>query len=130
MKKAKALAEGMLLNARGNSGVILSQLFFGMANYLKDIDVVDVKSFGEALKSGVKQAYSSVVKPVEGTMLTVAREASDFAYENSSSSSTFGSFFTDYLRKNEKKLIFLLDKFTRDCYIRWQVITCNIKTRE
>ena len=39
-------------------------------------------------------------------------------------------FFTDYLRKNEKKLIFLLDKFTRDCYIRWQVITCNIKTRE
>lgn len=103
-KKAKALAEGMLLNARGNSGVILSQLFFGMANYLKDIDVVDVKSFGEALKSGVKQAYSSVVKPVEGTMLTVAREASDFAYENSSSSSTFGSFFTDYLKEMQNSL--------------------------
>lgn len=103
-KKAKALADGMLLNARGNSGVILSQLFFGMANYLKDIDIVDVKSFGEALKSGVRQAYSSVVKPVEGTMLTVAREASDFACENSSSSSTFGTFFTDYLQEMQNSL--------------------------
>ena len=91
--KAKALADGMLLNARGNSGVILSQLFSGLANGVSGKDVVTVKGFGEALKVGVKQAYASVVKPVEGTMLTVAREAADFGVEKSNDDTTLGCFF-------------------------------------
>ena len=73
------LAHGMLLGARGNSGVILSQLFAGMAKVFDGCEEADVNTVGEALKLGVKQAYSSVVTPTEGTILTVAREAVDYA---------------------------------------------------
>ncbi|MBQ8426210.1 MAG: DAK2 domain-containing protein, partial [Clostridia bacterium] len=100
--KAKALADGMLLNARGNSGVILSQLFAGLANGVVGLDTVDVHGFGEALKIGVKQAYASVVKPVEGTMLTVAREAADYGVEHSGTGVTLGAFFEGFV--NEMKV--------------------------
>lgn len=100
--KAKALAEGMLLNARGNSGVILSQLFAGLANGVAGLDTVDVHGFGEALNIGVKQAYASVVKPVEGTMLTVAREAADYGVSHSGEEVTLGAFFDGFV--NEMKV--------------------------
>ena len=103
-RKAKALADGMLLNARGNSGVILSQLFYGLANGFKDEDIATVKDFGNALKSGVKQAYASVVKPVEGTMLTVAREAADFAIEHSTDEDTLDKFFKIFIDEMQKSL--------------------------
>ena len=74
-KKANALAEGMLFNARGNSGVILSQIFAGIANGFKDIDVASIADIIFAFKEGVKKAYSAVTPAVEGTILTVAREA-------------------------------------------------------
>ena len=73
--KANLLARGMLLGARGNSGVILSQLFYGLSLGLKGMDVVDVHDFLVAMKNGVECAYSSVSCPVEGTILTVARES-------------------------------------------------------
>ena len=79
--KAKALADGMLLNARGNSGVILSQLFYGVAQGLIGLNASTVLQFGEALKKGVEFAYKAVVKPVDGTILTVAREATQKACE-------------------------------------------------
>lgn len=100
--KAKALADGMLLNARGNSGVILSQLFSGLANGLTDLETVDVKRFGEALKLGVKQAYSAVLKPVEGTMLTVAREAAEYGVAHSDV--TLGVFFNGFVKEMKASL--------------------------
>lgn len=100
--KAKALADGMLLNARGNSGVILSQLFSGLANGLTDLETVDLKRFGEALSLGVKQAYSAVLKPVEGTMLTVAREAAEYGVAHSDV--TLGVFFDGFVREMKTSL--------------------------
>ena len=70
----KDVAGGMLLGARGNSGVILSQLFKGMSNYLLSKGIVNPGELREALISAYKTAYKSVLNPVEGTILTVARE--------------------------------------------------------
>ncbi len=69
------MADGMLLAARGNSGVILSQFFEGMRRGLNGLSAVDVPALKRAFASGVKQAYSAVVQPTEGTILTVMREA-------------------------------------------------------
>ena len=76
-KKSHALAEGMLFNARGNSGVILSQIFAGMANGFEGVDVANIDDIIYAFSEGVKKAYSAVTPPVEGTILTVAREATE-----------------------------------------------------
>ena len=70
----KDVAGGMLLGARGNSGVILSQLFKGMSNYLLSKGIVNPGELREALINAYKTAYKSVLNPVEGTILTVARE--------------------------------------------------------
>ena len=70
----KDLASGMLLGARGNSGVILSQLFKGMSIFLERKGIVNPGELREAFILGYKTAYQAVVNPVEGTILTVARE--------------------------------------------------------
>ena len=70
----KNLSQGMLLGARGNSGVILSQLFKGMSKELERNSVVDAGELRDALIRAYKTAYSAVIHPVEGTLLTVARE--------------------------------------------------------
>ncbi len=72
---AKSVAKGMLLSARGNSGVILSQFFAGIADGLEGVEAADAKDMGEAFSQGVKRAYESVMVPTEGTILTVAKEA-------------------------------------------------------
>ncbi len=76
-KVAKTLARGLLMGARGNSGVILSQLFSGFAKAFNGKEIVTSVDFVEGLQQGVKQAYGAVINPVEGTILTVAREAAD-----------------------------------------------------
>ncbi|QRG65646.1 DAK2 domain-containing protein [Brevibacillus choshinensis] len=76
---ASALAKGLLMGARGNSGVILSQLFRGFSKAVNGKELINARQFAEALKSGVDSAYQAVMKPVEGTILTVAREAADLA---------------------------------------------------
>ena len=85
-KAAKTAASAMLRGARGNSGVILSLLFRGISKRLKGIDEVDGTTWAEALQEGVDAAYKAVMKPAEGTILTVARlaaaKASDAAREN------------------------------------------------
>lgn len=103
-KKAVALSDGMLLNARGNSGVILSQLFNGIANGLKDYSSVSVAEFAKAFEEGVKTAYLAVVKPVEGTILTVARESVTYATANVSAEKTLLSFFDDMLVEMKRSL--------------------------
>ncbi|MBZ4645267.1 MAG: Dak phosphatase [Clostridia bacterium] len=76
---ADTLAAASLRGARGNSGVILSQLFRGFAKELKGHNCVNAKVFAEALKTGVDTAYKAVMKPTEGTILTVAREGAKAA---------------------------------------------------
>ncbi|MBX6352237.1 MAG: DAK2 domain-containing protein [Thermoflavifilum sp.] len=76
---AQQLATGLLMGARGNSGVILSQLFRGFVRVCRDADALDTRRFASALQEGVDIAYRAVAKPVEGTMLTVAREAAQTA---------------------------------------------------
>lgn len=71
----KALSKGLLMGARGNSGVILSQLFRGFAKAIEPKSSIDGKEFACALESGVNTAYKAVMKPVEGTILTVAKDA-------------------------------------------------------
>ena len=78
---AERVAGGMLLSARGNSGVILSQFFEGIKNGFSGINAADIKQLGKAFLDGVGKAYSSVMTPTEGTMLTVMREASEYAAE-------------------------------------------------
>ena len=74
---AKTLSKGLLMGARGNSGVILSQIFRGVAKSLKGKESADAVELAEAFASGAKVAYKAVMRPVEGTILTVIREASE-----------------------------------------------------
>ena len=71
---SSAASSGMLLGARGNSGVILSRIFAGLAKGLKDVVVADPKTFAKAMQSAVEEAYKSIPVPVEGTIITVLRE--------------------------------------------------------
>ena len=103
-KVAKALSRGMLMGARGNSGVILSQLFSGIAKSLIDKDEIGVEEFSYALRSGVEQAYSAVIHPVEGTMLTVSREGADEAISVYEDVDDFEELFELYLKELYKSL--------------------------
>lgn len=85
-------ARGLLMGARGNSGVILSQLFRGFGKAVEGKKELTTVDFAEALKRGVDTAYKAVMKPVEGTILTVAREAADEALLASESTSDFTEF--------------------------------------
>ena len=70
-------AKGMLLGARGNSGVILSQIFKGIAVGLEGVEEVSSSQLCSAFECGVDRSYKAVIKPVEGTILTVFREATE-----------------------------------------------------
>ncbi|MCM3572812.1 MULTISPECIES: DAK2 domain-containing protein [Mesobacillus] len=78
-KVGSALAKGLLMGARGNSGVILSQLFRGFAKAIENKPTVNSVEFAAALNAGVETAYKAVMKPVEGTILTVAKDAARHA---------------------------------------------------
>ena len=78
-KAAQVIASGMLLSARGNSGVILSQFFDGISSGFADLATADVAQFGIACREGVKHAYEAVMTPVEGTILTVVKDATEYA---------------------------------------------------
>lgn len=76
---ASALAKGLLMGARGNSGVILSQIFRGFHKSVGDKQQLSAQDLTDAISSGVKMAYKAVMKPQEGTILTVARKAAEAA---------------------------------------------------
>ena len=76
---AKSLSRGLLMGARGNSGVILSQIFRGFYKSVKDKNEVSVAEFADAMCNGSAMAYKAVMRPVEGTILTVVRESTDKA---------------------------------------------------
>ena len=98
------VARGMLMSARGNSGVILSQFFAGLAKGLRGVVKATAENLAEAFREGVKLAYASVITPTEGTMLTVARESSDFASGRIGPDSTLESFGKDFLEEARRSL--------------------------
>ncbi len=75
----KSLSKGSLMGARGNSGVILSQIIRGFAKAVEGKDSISTKDLAEALKNGSDTAYKAVIKPIEGTILTVVRESGEYA---------------------------------------------------
>ena len=105
----KPLSSGMLLGARGNSGVILSQIFRGICKGLQNKNEVTVKELGEAYKLGVKQAYGAVVTPVEGTILTVFREATEYACKKITEESSVNDFYRYHLEQASKTLAKTID---------------------
>lgn len=101
---AKSLMNGMLLGARGNSGVILSQFFAGISKEFVGHEEVSVEDMGHALKTGIAQAYASVSTPKEGTILTVARESVEYAVSRINEESTVESLFKDLVTEMDASL--------------------------
>lgn len=101
---AKSLMNGMLLGARGNSGVILSQFFAGISKEFVGHEEVSVEDMGHALKTGIAQAYASVSTPKEGTILTVARESVEYAVARINEESTVESLFKDLVTEMDASL--------------------------
>lgn len=107
----KDLSKGMLMGARGNSGVILSQIFRGICRGFDGKEEVNAVELAEAYKVGIKQAYGAVVTPVEGTILTVFREATEAAAKVVNKDSTINEFYEAHLKQaaiSLKKTIDLL----------------------
>lgn len=94
----------MLLGARGNSGVILSRIFAGIARGLEEKIEASVSEFAFAMDCGVKEAYAAVAKPVEGTILTVFRDGVDFAKKESSENTTFEEYF-EFLTREMRRSV-------------------------
>lgn len=99
---SRRAADGMLLSARGNSGVILSQFADGIADGLSGLETADPAQTAEAFCRGVERAYSSVMEPVEGTILTVVREATEYAA--SRKHADISGYLSDFLNQARKTL--------------------------
>ena len=96
---AKAISSGSLRGARGNSGVILSQLFRGFCKVIKEYDEIDVTILCEACQKAVETAYKAVMKPKEGTILTVAKGAAEKALELSDDTEDVGTFVEEVIKQ-------------------------------
>ncbi|MBR2614330.1 MAG: DAK2 domain-containing protein [Clostridia bacterium] len=101
---AEAVSKGALRGARGNSGVILSQILRGFCNTLKNAKEIDTKLFAQALVSGAEVAYGAVSKPKEGTMLTVARMVAEHAQSIKSKHKDFETFLPEIINKAKEAL--------------------------
>ena len=99
-----ALSKGALKGARGNSGVILSQILKGVATTIGGSETIDAKLFAKGLKAGVEIAYGAVVKPKEGTILTVARVTAEYAVTVAKKSVSIITFFENLISKSEEIL--------------------------
>lgn len=95
---------GALLGARGNSGVILSQIFAGINEELSHYDSVGARELVEAYKKGIKRSYSAVQRPTEGTILTVFRESVEFAEQNIDEDSSVEDFFRLHIERAKESL--------------------------
>ncbi len=100
----RALSSGMLLGARGNSGVILSQVFRGIAHSLSRCSIANVNEMMQALTAGYQTAYKAVIHPVEGTILTVTREGVEGIRSQISRGITFEALFSIYVAQMRKSL--------------------------
>jgi len=102
--RAATLSKGLLMGARGNSGVILSQLFRGFSRSAASLEEMNAAQFAAALQSGVDTAYKAVVKPVEGTILTVAKEAAKHAVYYSRRTTDITELMSEVLAKAKEAL--------------------------
>lgn len=101
---AKKLSKGLLMGARGNSGVILSQIFRGFAMGLEGYSEVDAVAFANAWANGAKIAYKAVMRPVEGTILTVIRESSEKIVEYAKEGMEIEDVFSYFVKEAENAL--------------------------
>ena len=97
-------AHGMLLGARGNSGVILSQIFSGITEALNGLDCVSVSDLSCAYRNGIEKAYQAVTNPTEGTILTVFRESTEYAIDHVDESSTIEDFYKHHIEEAQRSL--------------------------
>jgi DAK2 domain fusion protein YloV len=103
-QSAEVLAKGLLMGARGNSGVILSQLFRGFAKSVSSLEQVNAAEFAQALQQGVETAYAAVVRPVEGTILTVSKDAAKAAVQSARRNSDIEGVMRDTLAAAKESL--------------------------
>jgi len=103
-KVGAALAKGLLMGARGNSGVILSQLFRGFSKAIEQKQTISSRDFALALEAGVQTAYKAVMKPVEGTILTVAKDAAKHAVAVSEKENDIIILMTEVVREAKASL--------------------------
>lgn len=103
-KLAQATAKGLLMGARGNSGVILSQIFRGFAAKIADKETLSARDLADALMGGAETAYKAVMKPTEGTILTVIRESAAAANRTAKKTDDATQVMADALDAAEKAL--------------------------
>ena len=101
---SKRFSRGVLLSARGNSGVILSQIFAGINEVLKEQELADVSIIADAYRHGIERSYAAVQNPTEGTILTVFRESTEYATKNMSEKSTLEDFFRLHIEEAKRSL--------------------------
>lgn len=101
---AKRLSKGLLMGARGNSGVILSQIFRGVSMAFEGKKEVNAVELAQAFKNGAKVAYKAVMRPVEGTILTVIREASDAVVQYAQEGMEIEDVFSYFVKEAEESL--------------------------
>ena len=101
---SELFARGVLLAARGNSGVILSQIFAGINEGLENHDAVTAPELAKAYQNGIIKSYAAVQDPTEGTILTVFRESTDYAAENITEESTIDDFFRLHVEQARRSL--------------------------
>ena len=101
---AKAISSGSLRGARGNSGVILYQLLRGFTKGIRDLEELDAVALARAVDKGVETAYKAVMKPKEGTILTVARGVADKALELAEDAEDLQTFLEDVLEEGRRVL--------------------------
>ncbi len=101
---ASLISDGMLLGARGNSGVILSRIFAGIAKGLKESDTADVCSLARAFRAGSDEAYLAVPVPVDGTILSVYRDATEYALSRVTEETTLSEYMNDLLTELRESL--------------------------
>lgn len=99
-----AFSKGLLMGARGNSGVILSQLFRGFSQFQYETNEINLKDFANALSKGVEIAYQSVTNPQEGTILTVAKDMANKALEEAKKSDQFIPFMEEIVKEGKRSL--------------------------
>lgn len=97
-------AHGVLLGARGNSGVILSQIFAGIKEELEKYETVTAVDLSNAYRNGIAKSYSAVVNPTEGTILTVFRESTEYAASMINDRSTIDDFFRLHIEEAKRSL--------------------------
>lgn len=103
-KVGLSLSKGLLMGARGNSGVILSQLFRGFSKSIEHKESITAQEFSQALQFGVETAYKAVMKPVEGTILTVAKDAAKKAVQSAEKKDDITAIMEDVVKEAKASL--------------------------